>query len=90
MNAQEFNTLYDEKVINKLVNEYGFIKKGQNAFLQSDCKYFSLIRTSFRSLPVAYVFLCLRHSFVRDLNDNVGNLFEKNPNSYPFKVSHLR
>lgn len=87
MNALEFNSLYEEKVINKLVNEHGFVKKGNNVFLQKDNVFLALLRTSFRSLPIAYVTLCLRHSFVRDLEDNINNLFEKNPNSYPFKVS---
>lgn len=88
MDAQEFNKLYDERVAYKLL-DIGFIRKNNNMFYIKDKSILSLIRVGYRGLRVARFMLCIRHSFIRDidtLNIDEANLFLTNPNSYPFKV----
>lgn len=88
MNAQEFNKIYDEKVVSKLL-EAGFVRKNNDMFYIKDNTILCLLRASYRTLRLARFMVCIRHSFIRDMDTltiNEDNLYLNNPNSYPFKI----
>lgn len=88
MKASDFNSIYEEKVSNKLI-DIGFVKKKNNLFLIREGKVLCLLKASYHGLPIARFLLCVRHLFIRDIDTlmkNKKNLYLNNPNSYPFKL----
>lgn len=87
MKAAEFNELYDKLIVERLESKCKFVKKktSRDLFFKKDDKEIALIRKSFRDMPVAYIFLCMRHCCVNEIT----YLDQSDPNGYPFKLSPL-
>ena len=93
MNADEFNKYYDKYVIEPLIQN-GFQKqKKYNLFLETESSLLSLFRFSDKWSPSTQstnFIVCIRHTFLRDLDGKIKNGFIENINDYPVKIHPSR
>lgn len=89
MNANEFNSIYDETITRRL-QEHGYYKKGKSLYLQKGTTIAALLRNTFRGDQGVDITFGIRHTFVKDfLNQNTENLYLTNRKDYPFQFSML-
>lgn len=89
MNANEFNSIYDE-VVTKKLQEHGYYKKGKSLYLQKGTTIAALLRSTFRGDKGAEIAFSIRHTFVKDfIHQRTDNLYLTDRKDYPFQFSIL-
>ena len=88
MNAAAFNRIYQDVVIDRLL-QHGFVKHASSAYLIGDDTILALLRFEDKGdalLQATNLIVCLRHTFLRELVElEVPTPFAADVNDYPVK-----
>jgi hypothetical protein len=88
MKAAEFNAAYNEMLIQPLIAS-GFVQRGAGLFIFDDLGVLALLRYQDKWSALAQHTLftvCVRHTFVRDLERQSCDRYTHSINDYPFKI----
>ncbi|CAA6697042.1 MULTISPECIES: hypothetical protein [unclassified Lentimonas] len=91
ISSEEFDELWSEKIVTPLLG-LGFKESGKSLFIEKNQSSLALIRLGGRmSRPgaICHTF-CFRHTFLRNLKEEVPQKFEKEVFAYPVKSEPSR